>query len=154
MRFDVRVNSKPVCIAGIDPTDQGVLSVDVSLTTKTPTGDKCDLFIHSAQIDGGDLTFGLVELTEGDEIVIRVIPSGKFDTPQPAMYVDPEQSKSMSEEYEKQLSAYNEADREFANKERKCPRCNKFFVSTQNRGQCPECRLVFLASHPMGDQPW
>ncbi len=59
LRLTIRVNSKPVCVAGIDATDQGVLDARVSLVTKTPNGDTCDLFVSSKQITGGDLTFGL-----------------------------------------------------------------------------------------------
>lgn len=154
MRLDIRVNSTRVCVAGIDASDQGVLDARVSIVTKTPSGDKCDLFVSSKQIAGGDLTFGLVTLTEGDEIVIRVLPAGEFDAPEPLVYVDPAVAQSTADEYAELLEAYQQAERMYANKERQCPRCNSTFVSVQNRGQCPNCRLIFLASHPMGDEPW
>ncbi|MEM7314730.1 MAG: zf-TFIIB domain-containing protein [Planctomycetota bacterium] len=42
------------------------------------------------------------------------------------------------------------AEREWSGQERQCPKCETTFVSVQNRGQCPRCGFVFLASNPDG----
>lgn len=39
-------------------------------------------------------------------------------------------------------------EREWSRKERLCPQCGTRFVSVRNRGQCPACRHIFLASQP------
>ena len=64
-------------------------------------------------------------------------------------------SKFPIEEISRLMSLYGDAlvkaDEIWSNRERKCPRCNTQFVSVKNRGQCPECSFVFLASHPLGE---
>ena len=154
VRFEVLVNSQRLCIAGISSTDQGVLNADLSLVTKTPNGDKCEMLVHSSQMAAGCLTFAMKSIEVGDEITIRALSDGEFDTGQPTYYLDPDLAVSLEQVAREQLSDFNEAEEKFANAERACPRCATKFVSIGNHGQCPSCGFIFLASHPEGDQPW
>ena len=46
------------------------------------------------------------------------------------------------------------ADLDWGGKNRQCPKCNTTFKSIQDRGQCPQCRFDFHASHPDGNPNW
>lgn len=52
------------------------------------------------------------------------------------------------------LNACDRADGKWAGKARTCPACNTAFTSRQDRGQYPECGLIFFASHPDGNDNW
>lgn len=45
-------------------------------------------------------------------------------------------------------AAVTRANCEWRGKPRQCPKCNTTFKSIQDRGQCPQCRFDFHASHP------
>ena len=47
-----------------------------------------------------------------------------------------------------------DAEREWAGRERVCPKCDVSFRSVGDRGQCPACYHTFFASHPDGDPNW
>jgi rubrerythrin len=50
----------------------------------------------------------------------------------------------------RQRDAQDVAEREWSGKSRACPNCQTGFTSVQNKGQCPNCRHMFHASHPEG----
>ena len=54
----------------------------------------------------------------------------------------------------KQWRATDEAERFWGGRDRECPKCNRTFRSVRDRGQCPDCRYVFFASHPDGAADW
>ena len=59
------------------------------------------------------------------------------------------------EQIQRQEAAVDDAERNWASKERECPKCKTGFTSVQNRGACPACGYVFCASHPeLGDASW
>lgn len=43
-------------------------------------------------------------------------------------------------------AAIDKANDFWCNKDRTCPRCQTTFRSVMDRGQCPECRIIFYAS--------
>ena len=49
---------------------------------------------------------------------------------------------------ERNLGRNDRLDREWAGKERTCPKCSTTFTAKFNRCACPKCRHVFFASHP------
>ena len=54
----------------------------------------------------------------------------------------------LNEQDQRQHALLEKADDEWAGQSRTCPRCQTSFQSARNRGQCPQCHHVFLASHP------
>ena len=55
----------------------------------------------------------------------------------------------------RQRDAQHAAEREWSGKARSCPKCQTEFRSVQNKGQCPNCRHMFYASHPAsGNDMW
>ncbi len=51
-------------------------------------------------------------------------------------------------------AAVSRANCEWRGRQRQCPKCNTTFKSIQDRGQCPQCRFDFHASHPDGNPDW
>lgn len=53
----------------------------------------------------------------------------------------------MTEERDRQKrTAIDNANLEWRNKDRECPNCQTRFRSIGDRGQCPQCRMIFYAS--------
>lgn len=48
----------------------------------------------------------------------------------------------------REFQSQADGERAWSGKSRPCPRCGTQFVSVRNRGQCPACGKIFLASQP------
>src|SRR5262249_1612042 len=59
-----------------------------------------------------------------------------------------ERKREREEAERRRVEAIKALEREWFRKERPCPGCGTRFTSLRNRGRCPTCRHVFLASHP------
>jgi len=90
LRFEVSLNGRRLCVAGLDQL--GVLMVEVKSENwpgpdatesarGTPAGDENAVFVQALTDDGEDWRWVHERITSGDEIVIRVLAVGPFDPP-------------------------------------------------------------------------
>jgi hypothetical protein len=87
VRFQVLVNGRPVCTAGLDGF--GSLEARVSSTRLPaetlpaifPPEEHLDLFVGGHDLAIGDVNWGRVPLSPGDEVIIRVFGPGRADPP-------------------------------------------------------------------------
>jgi ankyrin repeat protein len=78
-----------------------------------------------------------------------------FPDPQWIATLEAESSRLRESPHARQKKLRREiraASPEWSGRIRSCPRCQTSFKSVHNKGQCPNCSLVFFASHPgLGD---
>ena len=90
VRFQVLVNGRPVCLAGLDGF--GDLEVRARSTrlpadtlpeifTPDPPEEHLDLTVGGHDLAIGDVGWGRVALSPGDEVTIRVLGPGPVDPP-------------------------------------------------------------------------
>ena len=90
LRFEVSLNGRRLCVAGLDRL--GVLMLEITSENwpgpeatesarGTPAGDENSVFVNAYTDDGEDWRWAFERIKAGDEIVVRVLPSGPFDPP-------------------------------------------------------------------------
>ena len=93
MRFQIIINGKKICIAGIK--DYGVLSAIASWVKRDPTkydsnkhpslkeftDEETSFHIGGLLNDGSHVEWHRQKIKEGDEITIKLLESGKYDKP-------------------------------------------------------------------------
>jgi hypothetical protein len=90
LRFQVSLNGRVLCTAGMD--EMGVLMVtaesenwpgpdDETSNRGTPAGEENTVTVNGWTEDDEDWRWVREKIAPGDEILIRVLKSGKFDPP-------------------------------------------------------------------------